>query len=239
MLPDKYLGTDLMEYECEINNGSVPFPVKIVATENWVNFQNTFSQYFMNFSGNTFIPKEGDVVFDCGSCIGEVSMIYGAMVGLSGRVYMFDPVPMHIKFCEFQSESNPKMREIFKSAQFALDKESNYVDSSVLDDSDVISPGGLNVDSYSSISIDDYIKINGIKKLDYIKMDIEGCECNALEGSRTTIKEFKPKLVISAYHKEDDFWVIPKLIKSLNPTYKLFFAHHSPVSWESVIYATE
>ena len=33
------------------------------------------------------------------------------------------------------------------------------------------------------------------------------------------------------------FWSIPFLIKDINPNYKFMFAHHSPVEWESVIYA--
>lgn len=35
----------------------------------------------------------------------------------------------------------------------------------------------------------------------FINMDIEGSECNAIRGGMETIKKYKPKLAISAYHK--------------------------------------
>ncbi len=36
--------------------------------------------------------------------------------------------------------------------------------------------------------------------LDVIKIDVEGCEMQVLEGARSTITRFKPKLIIAAYH---------------------------------------
>ena len=71
----------------------------------------------------------------------------------------------------------------------------------------------------------------------FLKMDIEGAECAALHGAKNILRDLKPKLAISAYHKEADLWELPQLIKSLNPDYKLYFSHHSPISWESVVYA--
>jgi hypothetical protein len=76
-----------------------------------------------------------------------------------------------------------------------------------------------------------------IGKIDYIKMDIEGAESAALHGAMNILKKLKPKLAISVYHKDSDLWELPHLIKSINPDYRLFFSHHSPISWESVIYA--
>ena len=53
-------------------------------------------------------------------------------------------------------------------------------------------------------------------------MDIEGSELNALQGAEKTIREFRPKLAISLYHKEDDFIVIPDYLKKLNLQYEFF-----------------
>ena len=53
-------------------------------------------------------------------------------------------------------------------------------------------------------------------------MDLEGAEGLALEGSRKLISENKPKLLVSAYHRVDDFWTIPKQILSINPDYRIY-----------------
>jgi hypothetical protein len=68
-------------------------------------------------------------------------------------------------------------------------------------------------------------------------MDIEGAEMSALEGASQVIREFKPRLAISAYHKPEDLWEIPQKLKAQNGNYRLFFGHHSPITWESVYYA--
>ncbi len=43
---------------------------------------------------------------------------------------------------------------------------------------------------------------------------IEGSEQEALKGCRRIIRDFHPKLAICVYHKPDDLYEIPVLIKS-------------------------
>lgn len=47
-------------------------------------------------------------------------------------------------------------------------------------------------------------------------MDIEGAEKEALLGAEKIIKEQKPKLAISIYHKKEDIWEISSLILKMN-----------------------
>lgn len=82
--------------------------------------------------------------------------------------------------------------------------------------------------------------ILGGEKVDFIKMDIEGAEYKALIGAVDTIINFKPTLMISVYHKQDDFVTLPLLIKSLNPNYKLYMRHYRKSSvQETVLYAID
>lgn len=71
-----------------------------------------------------------------------------------------------------------------------------------------------------------------------IKFDVEGAEKEALFGCRRTIEAHKPKLMVSAYHKSEDIFELPLLIKRLNPEYKLYFRHHPYLPcWETNCYA--
>ena len=77
------------------------------------------------------------------------------------------------------------------------------------------------------------------EKVTFIKMDIEGSECEALRGAKNIIKKYKPRLAISVYHKLEDIWEIPQLILELNPSYKLYLRHYSIAGDETVLYAIE
>lgn len=74
-------------------------------------------------------------------------------------------------------------------------------------------------------------------KVVHIKMDIEGVEKQALRGAVEIIKRDKPMLAICAYHKNDDFLEIPKLIKEMVPEYRFYLRHHNVSGTETVIYA--
>lgn len=76
----------------------------------------------------------------------------------------------------------------------------------------------------------------GKTKIGFIKMDIEGAEYEALIGAKNIIKYQSPYLAISVYHKADDLWEIPLLIKSINSQYDFYFGQHDSLLSESVLY---
>ena len=76
-----------------------------------------------------------------------------------------------------------------------------------------------------------------IDNVTFIKMDVEGAEYKALEGAEKVIKECKPKLAISVYHKPVDIVEIPLLIMDMVPEYKFWLRHYSTNVYETVLYA--
>lgn len=67
-------------------------------------------------------------------------------------------------------------------------------------------------------------------------MDIEGCELDAIRGARETIKEYKPKLAISIYHRPEDVITIPNEILTIRHDYKFFIRHYTFGESETVLY---
>ena len=80
---------------------------------------------------------------------------------------------------------------------------------------------GKGTASAQLIDIDGYAAEKGIAKVDFIKMDIEGSEAAALRGAMNTISRQKPRLAICTYHKLDDWWKLPQLIRAMRPDYEL------------------
>ncbi|MBQ9897932.1 MAG: FkbM family methyltransferase [Ruminococcus sp.] len=76
------------------------------------------------------------------------------------------------------------------------------------------------------------------KPASIIKMDVEGFEREAIWGAAQTIAHFSPKLMVSLYHRNEDIFELPLLIKTLNPNYKLYIRHQLYIpAWETNLYA--
>lgn len=103
-------------------------------------------------------------------------------------------------------------------------------------------PGGTNSKVTDSDDADFSIDVVSIdswfegKKVDFIKMDIEGAEMNALEGGMKVIKANRPILAISIYHSIDDFFDIITLLYRNLDNYRFIVRHHAVTMSETVLY---
>lgn len=70
----------------------------------------------------------------------------------------------------------------------------------------------------------------------YIKMDIEGAEKEALLGAQKTIQKYKPNLAICLYHKPEDLWELPLLIHKIEPSYDMYIRVHEDLCLSTVLY---
>lgn len=71
-----------------------------------------------------------------------------------------------------------------------------------------------------------------------LKMDVEGAEREALWGASRSIARYAPKLMISLYHRNEDIFELPLLVKRINPRYRLFIRHLPYIpAWETNLYA--
>lgn len=83
-------------------------------------------------------------------------------------------------------------------------------------------------------SVDSILKGN---RATLIKYDVEGSEEAALRGSAETIRKYKPRLIVSLYHRTEDYITLPLLIHELNPAYKLYLRHHPYIpAWDTNLY---
>ena len=71
------------------------------------------------------------------------------------------------------------------------------------------------------VPLDDIVDELQLDRVDFIKMDIEGAERVALEGSRRTIERFRPRMAICTYHLVDDSTAVPEVALGLHPDYRI------------------
>ena len=87
---------------------------------------------------------------------------------------------------------------------------------------------GRNSSSLGDDSLAEFITIDKLlkgKNISFIKMDIEGEEQNAISGAENIIKTFKPKMLISAYHKTEDLFSLPEKVFSIRNDYQIYMRH--------------
>ncbi len=91
-------------------------------------------------------------------------------------------------------------------------------------------------DSISLTSLD-YFFADKKKLPTFIKMDIEGAEKKALLGAEHIIRTVHPKLAICVYHKPEDIYELPQLIRGFYDGYRFALRHYSKGVVETVLYA--
>ncbi|MGN0587889.1 MAG: FkbM family methyltransferase [Oscillospiraceae bacterium] len=70
-----------------------------------------------------------------------------------------------------------------------------------------------------------------------IKLDVEGAEKEAITGARRHIQN-GAGVICALYHRSEDMFELPLLLKKLNPKLKLFIRHQLYIpAWETNLYA--
>ena len=77
---------------------------------------------------------------------------------------------------------------------------------------------------------------------DYMKFDVEGVEQEALEGAKEhlvpDVDGKLPKLLVAAYHHDEDIFKLPMLLWKLQPDYRIYMRKHPYVpDWEINLFA--
>ncbi len=75
------------------------------------------------------------------------------------------------------------------------------------------------------------------RDFDYIKFDVEGNEAAAIRGGSRTLLKSKPKMLISCYHRADDYFTIPLEVLKIRDDYKIYMRHYPYVpAWDTNFY---
>lgn len=194
-------------------------------------------QYYYDRDGIRIGPEPGDVIVDGGGCWGEAAIAFAHSVGDTGKVYSFEFVPSNLALLRDNLARSAPKSDVICVVERALSSQSQLQMS--FDD---MGPGtavrdGAKDGSVETITIDDFVQQANLEKVDFIKLDIEGCELAALQGAQNTIRRFKPKLAISVYHRINDYFTIPQLIRRLGGDYRFYMEHYSIHREETILYA--
>ena len=170
----------------------------------------------MYYPENRPFQLTGEITMaDCGAFTGDAIIPLIPLINFK-RIYAFDPDPMVAEELEQNlSRFNNLSFKIIK-AGVGIRDEKLFFQPDGSGRGTVIENGGFEIDV---VTLDNVFKDN---KVDFIKMDIEGAEIQALKGAEKIIKRDMPLLEICVYHRWGDFWNIPLLIHQINPQYSIY-----------------
>lgn len=162
-----------------------------------------------NFSALEKLVNKGDVCLDIGANIGVYSVILSQLSGDSANIHSFEPVShirnrlmMNARLNGFSDihindfalgaapetiEMNQIKEGVFRGGTSSFLKNENWQS---LSDSDFETvPVAVN-------TLDFYVSDAMLKKVSFLKIDVEGFEWNVLQGAKNTLQTFKPHILM-------------------------------------------
>ena len=182
--------------------------------------------------------ERGDVVIDGGGCWGETALYFAHLVGEEGKVFSFEFLPFNLSVMRRNLQKNVNLSGRVRVVEAALWEKSGlmtgYNENGPGSSVELSSRRGGQV---PTMSIDTLVQESALDRVNFIKMDIEGAELQALRGAEGTLRTFRPKLAICAYHRPDDLITILPYLQSLDLGYRFTLGHYSIHGEETVLFA--
>ncbi|MEZ4795950.1 MAG: FkbM family methyltransferase [Flavobacteriaceae bacterium] len=165
--------------------------------------------------------KKGDVIIDGGANVGLLTLLFSKIVKTQGHVFAFEPDKHNIKMLNnnFLLNEHDTNYSVHDELLWSKNTEVNFQESGTVSSSALWFSDENCIVKKKAVMLDSWCKKNNIERLDYIKMDIEGAEIEAIEGCVEVIKKFNPNFAIASYHMVDNEPTYIKLetfFKSIN-----------------------
>jgi len=146
--------------------------------------------------------RMGDVVVDGGAYTGTFAMIAANMVGDEGKVIAFEPdTENHKRLLANIKLNGLKNVIVIPKGLWSSDTKLPFRDAHDPGSSFIFDePGGDSIIDLPVVSLDRELERLGIEKVDFIKMDVEGAEVEAIKGAKNILAKSDAKLAIASYH---------------------------------------
>lgn len=157
--------------------------------------------------------RPGMVTYDLGANYGMHTLLFSRLVGPSGKVYAFEPVPDIFNALREQVELNG-FKSTFLVQKAVADQNGKLrFDPGRHQGAGHLATGGeLEVEI---TTLDHFVLDEGNAPPNFIKIDIEGAESKALLGAHNVIQRFKPNMLIELHNPDEDR-AVGRFLQDLN-----------------------
>lgn len=148
------------------------------------------------------LVKRGNVCYDIGANLGFVSVLLGRLVGETGKVYAFEPVPRNASIIERNAKHNRLANiEVSRIALSSTDGTADlllaqHAGGAVLKSVGVPPPDLAGSMAVETAALDTLVERQRLRAPDFIKLDVEGAEMDVLRGMERVLRKWRPVLVV-------------------------------------------
>jgi FkbM family methyltransferase len=147
--------------------------------------------------------KSGFTVVDIGAHIGYYSLLFSRLVGPTGYVMAFEPVPKNFEFLSENIRLN-NCTNIEAQNRAVLDRAQQIRIEMPENDPLPVGVSFANPDNkgdviVEAVSLDDFV-LGRTKRVDFLKVDAEGAEDKVLDGARALIERDHPLMMMEVHH---------------------------------------
>lgn len=185
-----------------------------------------------NYSGLAYLPKEctdklkQKVFIDGGAYVGQAAIPF--LEYNPSKIYCFEPVSNNHNVLIKHIENNKASGTIIPVKKGLGNTPGNAAISISGNSSAITQAGDKDTEQIQIETIDNFVRQNNVTDIGLIKLDVEGFEMNVIQGALETIKAHKPVLIISVYHRPDDFFKIKPFLQERFPEYKFMIRKTNP-----------
>jgi FkbM family methyltransferase len=180
--------------------------------------------------------QAGDVVIDGGAFAGDTALYFAHLAGPEGRVVSFEFDPDNLGLLRHNLSVNPKLSRRIEVAEAALwDRPGEEMAFAPAGPGTTLEQTGDAI--ATTDTIDALVERGTVDCVDFIKLDIEGAELNALRGAEATLRRFRPRLAVAAYHRGDDLIGLPAFLAGLGVGYRFGLGHSTMHGEETTLFA--
>jgi FkbM family methyltransferase len=152
----------------------------------------------------TRVLRPGMVCYDVGANVGFFATIAARLVGSSGKVLCFEPLPENAQQIQYNARLNGFDNVLVRCEALGSSNRTEVFHTSIEPTWGMLATVGKLPEKVSGkIEVDvrtlDSLYAGGLPRPDVIKMDIEGAEADALKGARKTLSAHRPLLVIELH----------------------------------------
>lgn len=156
-----------------------------------------------------FLPKDGDIVVDIGAHIGLYTIISSKRVGFNGKVIAIEAHPENFEILNrnihlnqltnvialnyaVYSEEEERLKLYLPSGESGFTKYNTIMPKFAKRDEKFV--------EVTANTLDNLLQSNGIRAVNWIKIDVEGAEFEVLKGAHNVLSESKDIALLIELH---------------------------------------